>query len=118
MWHVGRRCSGWVAWCPECRTREAVQVRRLGPNADDEQLQPSRVAQCYPGILLDQPLTGLAPEPCSVLVVAPAVLLHERSPAGRPGAVRAGDRPSDRVSRDLVSLADLAVELRVWPQQT
>ena len=94
-------------------------MRRLGPNAHGEQLQPGRVADCYLGILLDQPLAELAPEPGSVVVVAPAALLHEEIPqpddqvlyelvTGHP----------DRAPRDLVFLADLTVELRPWPQQT
>jgi hypothetical protein len=94
-------------------------VRRLGPNAFGEQLQPGRVADCYLGILFDQPLAELAPEPGRVLVVAPAALLHCEIPqphgqvlyellTGHPG----------RAPRDLVFLADLTVELRAWPQQT
>jgi hypothetical protein len=47
-------------------------VPRLGPNAYGDHLQPGRVADCYLGILLDQPLAELAPEPGRVLVVAPA----------------------------------------------
>jgi hypothetical protein len=39
-----------------------VQVRRLGPNADGEQLQRGRVTNCYLAILLDQPLAEIAPE--------------------------------------------------------
>jgi hypothetical protein len=57
-----------------------VQVRRLGPNADGEQLQPGRVTNCYLAILLDQPLAEVAPEPGRVLVVAPAALLAEVIP--------------------------------------
>jgi hypothetical protein len=56
-------------------------VLRLGPNAYGEQLQPGRVTDCYLGILLDQPLAELAPEPGRVLVVAPAALLHEEIPS-------------------------------------
>lgn len=55
-------------------------MRRLGPNADGEQLQPGRVSDCYLAILLDQPLAEIAPEPGSVLAVAPAALLHEEVP--------------------------------------
>jgi hypothetical protein len=55
-------------------------VRRLGPNAYREQLQPGRVADCYLGILLEQPMAEIAPEPGRVLVVAPAALLHEQIP--------------------------------------
>jgi hypothetical protein len=57
-----------------------VRVRRLGPNAYGEQLQPGRVTDCYLAILLDQPLAELAPEPGRVLVVAPAALLHQEIP--------------------------------------
>jgi hypothetical protein len=55
-------------------------VRRLGPNAFGEPLQPGRVADCYLGILVDQPLAELAPEPGRVLVVASAALLHQQIP--------------------------------------
>ncbi len=50
--------------------------QRLG-----EALQPGRVGDCYLAILLDQPLAEIAPEPGSVLVVAPAALLHEQIPS-------------------------------------
>jgi hypothetical protein len=52
-------------------------VQRLGPNAYGQQLQPGRVADCYLGILLDQPLAEIAPEPGRLLVVGIAALLHE-----------------------------------------
>ena len=48
-------------------------MRQLGRNAHGETLQPGRVPDCYLGLLLDPPRdqhTG------SVLVVAPASLLH------------------------------------------
>jgi hypothetical protein len=56
-------------------------VRRPGPNAYGEQLRPGRVADCYLGILLDQPLAELASDPGRVLVVAPAALLHSEIPS-------------------------------------
>ena len=59
-------------------------MRRLGPNAFGEQLEPGQVADCYLAILLDQPLAELAPGPGSVLVVAPAALLYELV-TGHPG---------------------------------
>jgi hypothetical protein len=93
-------------------------VRRLGPNAYGEQLQPGRVADCYLGILLDQPVAEVAPEPGRVLVVAPAAL-HQQIP--QPDGQVLYDLVTghpDRAPRDLVFLADLTVELRVWPQQT
>ena len=92
---------------------------RLGPNAYGEQLQPGRVSDCYLGILLDQPLAEVAPEPGAVLVVAPAALLHEQvpQPDGQVMYDLATGHP-DRTSRELVFLADLTAELRAWPQQT
>jgi hypothetical protein len=94
-------------------------VRRLGPNAFGEQLQPGRVAECYLGILLDQPLAELAPEPGRVLVVAPVALLHQDipQPHGQVLYELLTGHP-DRAPRNLVFLADLTVELRAWPQQT
>ncbi len=94
-------------------------MRRLGPNAFGEQLQPGRVGDCYLAILLDQPLAEIAPEPGSVLVVAPAALLHEQipQPDGQVLYELLTGHP-DRASRDLVFLADLTVELRAWPQQS
>lgn len=94
-------------------------VLRLGPNAYGEQLQPGRVADCYLGILLDQPLAEVAPEPGSVLVVAPAALLHREipQPHGRVLYDLLTGHP-ERAPQELVFLADLTVELRAWPQQT
>jgi hypothetical protein len=94
-------------------------VRRLGPNAHGEQLEPGRVSDCYLAILLDQPLAEIAPEPGRVLVVAPAALLHEQipQPDGQVLYELVTGHP-DRAPRDLVFPADLTVELRAWPQQT
>jgi hypothetical protein len=94
-------------------------MRRLGPNADGEQLQPGRVADCYLGILLDQPLAEIAPEPGRVLVVAPAALVHGEvpQPDGQVLYELVTGHP-DRVPRELAFLADLTVDLRAWPQQT
>jgi hypothetical protein len=94
-------------------------VRRLGPNAYGEQLQPGRVADCYLGILLDQPLAEIAPEPGHVLVVVPAGLLAKGvpQPHGRVLYNLLTGHP-DRAPHDLVFLADLTVELQAWPQQT
>jgi hypothetical protein len=94
-------------------------VRRLGPNAFGEQLQPGRVADCYLGILLDQPLAEVAPEPGSVLVVAPTALLHSEipQPDGQVLYELVTGHP-DRAPRELVFLADLTVELRAWPKET
>jgi hypothetical protein len=94
-------------------------VLRLGPNAFGEQLQPGRVTDCYLGILLDQPLAEIAPEPGRVLVVAPAALLGEQIPQAHGQVLYdlVTGHP-DRSPRELVFLADLTVELRAWPQQT
>jgi hypothetical protein len=94
-------------------------VRRLGPNAYGEQLQPDRVADCYVAVLLEQPLAEIAPEPGHVLVVAPAALLHEQipQPDGQVLYELVTGHP-DRAPRELVFLADLTVELGAWPQQT
>jgi hypothetical protein len=91
----------------------------LGPNGYGEYLQPGRVTDCYLGILLDQPLAEIAPEPGRVLVVAPAALRHREipQPHGRVLYNLVTGHP-DRASQDLVFLADLTVELRAWPQQT
>jgi hypothetical protein len=94
-------------------------VVRLGPNAYGEQLQPGRVTDCYLGILLDQPLAEIAPEPGRVLVVAPAALLHEEIPQPhRQVLYELLTGHPDRAPRELVFLADLTAELRAWPQQT
>ncbi len=92
---------------------------RLGPNAYGEQLRPGRVADCYLGILLDQPLAELVPEPGRMLVVAPATLLHREvpQPHGQVLYDLLTGHP-DRAPQELVFLADLTVELRAWPQQT
>jgi len=94
-------------------------VLRFGPNAYGEHLRPGQVADCYLGILLDQPLVEIAPEPGRVLVVAPAALLHQDvpQPHGQVLYELLTGHP-DRAPRDLVFLADLTTELRAWPQQT
>jgi hypothetical protein len=91
----------------------------LGPNGYGEYLQPGRVTDCYLGILLDQPLPEIMPEPGSVLVVVPAALLHRQipQPHGRVLYNLVTGHP-DRAPQDLVFLADLTIELRAWPQQT
>jgi hypothetical protein len=47
-------------------------VGQLGANAHGEVLEPGRVPDCYPGLVLDPSGTAQAPE---VLVVAPAARL-------------------------------------------
>src|SRR6266487_3714141 len=80
----------------------------LGPNGYGEYLQPGRVTDCYLGILLDQPLPEILPEPGSVLVIAPAALLHPQIPQPHGRVLYnlvTGHR--DRAPHDLVFLADL-----------
>ncbi|HYT93624.1 MAG TPA: hypothetical protein VEL76_33200, partial [Gemmataceae bacterium] len=91
------------------------QVRRLGPNSFGEELSPGAVIDCYLGLLVDQPLAASLPAPGSLLVVGPGVLLDERvrQPDGREVYDLVTGHP-DRESRELVFLADLAVELRTW----
>ncbi len=91
------------------------QVRRLGPNSFGEELSPGAVDDTYLGLLVDQPLAASLPAPGSLLVVGPSALLEERvrRPDGRAIYDLLTGHP-DRGARELVFLADLAVELRVW----
>jgi hypothetical protein len=54
-------------------------VDQLGPNALGEMLEPGRVADCYLGLLLPPGSAG-EPEAGTILIVAPAALLHPRVP--------------------------------------
>ncbi len=95
--------------------RVDLQVRRLGPNSSGEELSPGAVEDCYLGLLVDQPLAATLPSPGSLVVVGPSALLdeHVRQPDGRAVYDLLTGHP-DRSPRDLVFLADLAVELRTW----
>jgi hypothetical protein len=90
-------------------------VAQLGANADGEVLEPGRVPDCYLGLRLDPADIKAA----RVLVVAPAALLHPAvpQPDGTVLYELVTGHP-DRASRELVFLADLAVELRAWPTDT
>jgi hypothetical protein len=92
-----------------------VRVRRLGPNSAGEELSPGAVEDCYLGLLVDQPLAARLPAPGSLAVVGPSALLdvRVRQPDGRVVYDLLSGHP-DRQPRDLVFLADLAVELRAW----
>jgi len=92
-----------------------LRVRRLGPNSVGEELSPGAVDDCYLGLLVDQPLAATLPAPGSLLVVGPSALLDERvrQPDGRAVYDLVTGHP-DRTSRELVFVADLAVELRTW----
>jgi hypothetical protein len=95
--------------------RVDLRVRRLGPNSFGEELTPGAVDDCSLGLLVDQPLAATLPAPGSVVVVGPSALLDARvrQPDGRAVYDLLTGHP-DRTSRDLVFLADLAVELRAW----
>src|SRR5215211_9045990 len=54
-------------------------VDQLGPNALGETLEPGRVGDCYLGLLLPPPPAG-EPEAGTILILAPAALLHPRIP--------------------------------------
>jgi hypothetical protein len=93
-------------------------VDQFGPNAFGETLEPGRIADCYLGLLL-RPGPAGEPEAGTVLVVAPAVLLHPRvpQPAGSLLYALLTGHP-EREPGELVFVADLTVELRAWPQDT
>ena len=91
---------------------------QFGPNAFGETLEPGRIADCYLGLLL-RPGPAGEPEAGTVLVVAPAVLLHPRvpQPAGSLLYALLTGHP-EREPCELVFVADLTVELRAWPNDT
>jgi hypothetical protein len=93
-------------------------VDQLGPNALGEVLEAGRVTDCYLGLLLPPGPAG-EPEAGTVLVVAPAALLHPRVPqsAGRLVLALLTGHP-EREPAEVVFVADLTVELRVWPNDT
>jgi hypothetical protein len=95
-----------------------VGTDQFGPNALGETLEPSRVADCYLGLLLPPGPAG-EPEAGTVLVVAPAALLHPDvpQPAGSLVYALLTGHP-EREPGELVFVADLTVELRAWPQDT
>jgi hypothetical protein len=93
-------------------------VDQLGPHALGETLEPGRVADCYLGLLLPPGPAG-EPEAGTVLVVAPAALLHPGvpQPAGSLVYELLTGHP-EREPGELVFVADLTGELRAWPQDT
>jgi hypothetical protein len=93
-------------------------VDQLGPNALAETLEPGRVSDCYLGLLLPPPPAG-EPEAGTLLVVAPAALLHPEvpQPAGSLVYELLTGHP-EREPGALVFVADLTVELRAWPTDT
>jgi hypothetical protein len=93
-------------------------VDQLGPNALGEDLEPGRVTDCYLGLLLPAPPAGEL-EAGTVLVVAPAALLHPRVP--QPDGTLIYELLTGHLEREageLVFVADLTCELRAWPQDT
>jgi hypothetical protein len=93
-------------------------VDQLGPNALGEVLEPGRVADCYLGLLLPPGSAG-EPEAGTILIIAPAALLHPRvpQPAGSLVYELLTGHP-EREAGELVFLADLTGELRAWPNDT
>jgi hypothetical protein len=93
-------------------------VDQLGPNALGEILEPGRITDCYLGLLLPPPRAG-EPEAGTILIIAPAALLHPRvpQPAGSLVYELLTGHP-ERYTGELVFVADLTGELRAWPQDT
>jgi hypothetical protein len=93
-------------------------VDQLGPNALGEVLEPGRVADCYLGLLLPSGPAG-EPEAGTILIVGPSTLLHPGvpQPAGSLVYQLLTGHP-ERETGELVFVADLTGELRVWPQDT
>jgi hypothetical protein len=93
-------------------------VAQHGASAHGELLEPGRVADCYLGLLLPPGPAG-EPEAGTVLVVAPAALLHPGvpQPAGSLVYALLTGHP-EREPGALVFVADLTVELRAWPRDT
>jgi hypothetical protein len=93
-------------------------VGLLGPNANRELLEPGRVADCYLGLLVPPGPVG-EPEAGTILIVAPATLLHPRipQPAGSVMYELLTGHP-EREPGELVFVVDLTCELRAWPSDT
>jgi hypothetical protein len=93
-------------------------VDQFGPNALGEPLTPGRVTDCYLGLLLPPGPAG-EPEAGTILIVAPASLLHPGvpQPAGSLLYELLTGHP-EREAGELVFVADLTGELRAWPQDT
>ena len=91
---------------------------QLGLNAFGEVLEPGRVADCFLGLLLPPGSAG-EPEAGTILIVAPASLLHPGvpQPAGSLVYELLTGHP-EREAGELVFVADLTGELRAWPTDT
>jgi hypothetical protein len=93
-------------------------VDQLGPNALGEMLEPGRVADCYLGLLLPPGSAGES-EAGTILIVAPAALLHPRVPQPDGSLVyELLTGHPEREPGELVFVADLTGELRAWPHDT
>jgi hypothetical protein len=93
-------------------------VDQIGPKALGEVLEPGRVPDCYLGLLLPPPPAGEV-EAGTVLVVAPAALLHPAVPQPDGSLVyELLTGHPEREPGELVFVADLTGELRAWPQDT
>ena len=91
---------------------------QLGPNALGEVLEPGRVGDCYLGLLLPPGSVG-EPEAGTILIVAPAALLHPRVPQPKGSLVyELLTGHPEREAGELVFVADLTGELRAWPHDT
>ena len=91
---------------------------QLGPNALGEVLEPGRVTDCYLGQLLPPGSAG-EPEAGTILIFAPAALLHPHvpQPDGKLVYELLTGHP-EREAGELVFVADLTGELRAWPHDT
>jgi hypothetical protein len=91
-------------------------VDQLGPNALGEVLEPGRITDCYLGLLLPPGPAGEL-EAGTILIVAPAALLHPRipQPAGSLVYALLTGHP-EREPGELLFVPDLTGELRAWPQ--
>jgi hypothetical protein len=89
-------------------------VNQLGRNALGDVLEPGRVADCYLGLLLPPGPAGEL-EAGTILIVAPAALLHPRvlQPDGSLVYELLTGHP-EREPGELVFVADLTCELRAW----
>jgi hypothetical protein len=93
-------------------------VDQLGPNALGEFLEAGRVADCYLGLLLPPGSVG-EPEAGTILIVAPASLLHPRVPQPEGSLIyELLTGHPEREPGELVFVADLTEELRAWPHDT
>ena len=91
---------------------------QLDPNALGEALAPGRVPDCYLGLLLPPGRAGES-EAGTILVVAPASLLHPRVPQPDGSVIyELLTGHPEREAGELVFVADLTGELRAWPQDT